>query len=139
MLFAAWHPAPPPSTVLAMAGTPCGCTRASAAALSMFDNADDLDNVIFAASTCPLRMQVLPFASDETLIDLEDNVAKVPPVSDLMARGMDLTTIAEQLLLGPGLDKASRIEKLFVYGPCDSEQLQARVLPMSKHRSSVCL
>lgn len=69
-------------------------------------------------------MQVLPFASDETLSQLEKNIKALPAVSDLMAMGMTLEGLTQALLEDIGVDDTATSELLPSYGPCEESALQ---------------
>ena len=51
-------------------------------------------------------LQVLPFASEETLQQLEANLASVPSVTDLLHQGLTPRDITDRLLAGIGLSDA---------------------------------
>eukprot|EP00892_Ulva_mutabilis_P009249 jgi/Ulvmu1/6697/UM030_0028.1 len=72
-------------------------------------------------------VQVLPFASDETLSKLEANIAGLPAVTDVMAMGMTLERLTEVLLEGIGVDAQHVSTMTPAYGPCDKEGLQERM------------
>jgi hypothetical protein len=82
-------------------------------------------------------LQVLPFASDETLGQLEQNVASLPAVSDLMSMGMSLEAMVAALLRGIGVDEASMSEIEPKYGPCDEDALKVRVSLHVRHAADV--
>jgi redox-regulated HSP33 family molecular chaperone len=69
-------------------------------------------------------VQVLPSSSDETLKILEENIGRLPNVSDLMAMGMGLDQMVEVLLDGIGVDEESRGFMTASYGPCEKISLQ---------------
>lgn len=82
-----------------------------------------------------LRLQVLPFASDETLSQLEANIAGLPAVTDVMAMGMTLERLTEVLLEGIGVDGQHVSSITPKYGPCDKEGLQVTSSLVSVHES----
>lgn len=71
-------------------------------------------------------VQVLPFASDETLTQLEKNIRGLPAVSDLLAMNMDLEALTEALLEDIGVDKETSSELSPSYGPCEESALKVR-------------
>lgn len=79
-----------------------------------------------ASGTVAACVQVLPFASDETLSKLEANISGLPAVTDVMAMGMTLERLTEVLLEGIGVDAEHVSSITPQYGPCDKEGLQAR-------------
>lgn len=50
-------------------------------------------------------IQVLPFASEETLQQLEANLSSVPSVTELIQQGLTPTDITDRLLQGIGLSE----------------------------------
>lgn len=68
--------------------------------------------------------QVLPFASDETLSQLESNCKTLPAISDLLAMGMSLETLTQALLQDIGIDEESTNELVPNYGPCEESALK---------------
>lgn len=85
-------------------------------------------------------MQVLPFASDETITRLEANIAGLPAVPDLLAGGVSLEKLTALLLEGlDGADPAGGEAALVAssesmqprYGPCERAALQVRRLSRS--------
>lgn len=67
---------------------------------------------------------MLPFATDETLTQLEKNIAALPAVSDLMSMGMTLEALTQALLQDIGVDEATTSELLPKYGPCEEFALK---------------
>ena len=51
---------------------------------------------------CALSFQVLPFASEETLQQLESNLSSVPSVTELLHQGLAPREITDRLLEGIG-------------------------------------
>ena len=78
------------------------------------------------------EVQVLPFASDATIKQLEDNLRVTPAVSDLLAMGMGLEQLSDNMLYSLGVDPESPLERTVEYGPCDKDDLQARLLSLSQ-------
>jgi molecular chaperone Hsp33 len=52
-------------------------------------------------------LQVLPFASDETLDQLEKNIAGMPAINDLLDMGATPAAITQMLLEGLGVSEGS--------------------------------
>lgn len=82
--------------------------------------------VLAPAHLCAPLLQVLPFASDETVQALEHNIKTVPPVSDILAKGMSLEELLGVMLHGIGVDADEVTDKIVYYGPCEKEALQVR-------------
>ncbi|CAL8468269.1 g7809 [Coccomyxa elongata] len=71
-------------------------------------------------------LQVLPFASEETLQLLERNIAAAGSVTDMLHGGASPREIAERLLDGLGTsDGGPHIQPR--YGPCEPEALKERM------------
>ena len=73
-----------------------------------------------------LLMQILPFASEETLTTLEKNIANSPSMTDLLHQGLSARDITERLLHGLGLSEAAFTMQPN-YGPCEASALQQRM------------
>ena len=69
---------------------------------------------------------MLPFADDYTLLDLEDNVTKLPPVSDMLAAKMHPTEVCKHVLAGLGVSDPSFSQREFMFGPCEEDNLKVR-------------
>ncbi|EFN52293.1 hypothetical protein CHLNCDRAFT_58899 [Chlorella variabilis] len=77
-------------------------------------------------------IQVLPFAEDETIAQLEENIAAAGSVTDMLNAGMGAGDITERLLRGlGGNDTGFQLQPR--YGPCEPSDLQDRM------RSAVAL
>eukprot|EP00891_Asterochloris_glomerata_P009132 jgi/Astpho2/9132/e_gw1.00134.7.1_t len=71
-------------------------------------------------------IQILPFASEETVRQLEANVQGVTSVTELLHHGKGPRDLAEQLLHGLGLaDGGFSLQPR--YGPCEAADLQHRM------------
>ena len=78
---------------------------------------------------------MLPFASDETLSQLESNCKSLPAISDLLAMGMSLEALTEALLQDIGIDADTTSELAPTYGPCEENALKVRAnLPFQPSR-----
>ena len=71
-------------------------------------------------------MQILPFASEQTLAILEKNISECASMTDLMHQGLSASQITERLLADIG---ASNISSSMVplYGPCEASALKQRM------------
>lgn len=72
-------------------------------------------------------IQVLPFAGEDTLRQLEINLANVPSVTELLHQGLGAKDITSRLLEGIGLSDVPSSSLLPRYGPCDVADLQERM------------
>ena len=73
-------------------------------------------------------VQILPFASDETISALEKTIASLPSSTDLVQDGLSAQEIAQRVLgeLGEKKELVTRITP--EYGPCDPVELRERML-----------
>lgn len=71
-------------------------------------------------------VQVLPFASDETISTLEQNIYHMPGPNELHARNDTVEKITEQLLEGIGVSPGAFHLKP-KYGPCELDNLKLRM------------
>ncbi|BBN10647.1 molecular chaperone Hsp33 [Marchantia polymorpha subsp. ruderalis] len=71
-------------------------------------------------------VQVLPFCSDETLAKLEENILKMPPLSD-SSDVMTAKKISELLLEGIGIGDYDDLPEP-KFGPCTVEELKPRMV-----------
>ncbi|KAL3142087.1 hypothetical protein ABBQ32_004710 [Trebouxia sp. C0010 RCD-2024] len=72
-------------------------------------------------------IQVLPFASEETLQQLESNLSSVPSVTELLHQGLAPRDITDRLLEGIGLSEGPASSLHPRYGPCEIADLQERM------------
>lgn len=73
-------------------------------------------------------VQVLPFASEETITTLEKTIPTLPSTTDMIANGMTAKQMAEAVLGELGsLDEVATTGELR-YGPCDEADLRNRML-----------
>ncbi|CAL5221871.1 g4134 [Coccomyxa viridis] len=71
-------------------------------------------------------IQVLPFASEETLSQLEQNVARCGAMTDMLHEGCTPRVITERLLHGLGVsDSGFSLHPR--YGPCEADSLKERM------------
>ena len=75
---------------------------------------------------CLCCLQVLPFATDETLTRLESNLGLMPAVSDLMAMNFPLEKVRDMILDGIGVDDSVQSEIVPTFGPCSKDELTVR-------------
>ncbi|CAK0779921.1 hypothetical protein CVIRNUC_004889 [Coccomyxa viridis] len=71
-------------------------------------------------------VQVLPFASEETLSQLEQNISAAGSVTDMLHGGSTARDITARLLEGLGMSDAS-FSLQPRYGPCEAESLKGRM------------
>lgn len=71
-------------------------------------------------------IQVLPFASEETISALERNIAQIPSPNELHADGKTEAEITELLLEGIGVSPGA-FNLSPKYGPCEIESLKVRM------------
>lgn len=71
-------------------------------------------------------IQVLPFASEETISALERNIAQIPSPNELHAEGKTEAEITELLLQGIGVSPGA-FNLSPKYGPCEIESLKVRM------------
>ena len=84
------------------------------------------------ASAGGFLVQVLPFASDDTIKALEANIADLGSVSERLAEGMRPGDMAKALMKGEVLSGApdeelAQFSVVPAYGPCDSSVLKPRM------------
>ncbi|KAA6421714.1 MAG: hypothetical protein FRX49_08325 [Trebouxia sp. A1-2] len=72
-------------------------------------------------------IQVLPFAGEDTLRQLEVNLASVPSVTELLHQGLGRKDITARLLEGIGLSDVPSSSLCPRYGPCEIGDLQDRM------------
>eukprot|EP00884_Botryococcus_braunii_P007801 jgi/Botrbrau1/17021/Bobra.49_2s0077.1 len=71
-------------------------------------------------------LQVLPFASDETITQLERNIGAAGSITEMMHSGLDASGITRRLFTGLGVAEAS-FSLQPRYGPCEPEGLKERM------------
>ncbi|KAL0021890.1 hypothetical protein WJX77_012153 [Trebouxia sp. C0004] len=72
-------------------------------------------------------IQVLPFAGENTLRQLESNLASLPSVTELLHQGLGPADITARLLEGIGLSDVPSSSLCPRYGPCEIGDLQDRM------------
>lgn len=75
----------------------------------------------------PPLPQVLPFASDETLAELEKNIGSLTSVTDMLHQGMGAREITARILGSLGCEEQNMTPMQPKYGPCEVEALKARM------------
>lgn len=85
-----------------------------------------MTNVVLRALKQSISMQILPFASEETLSTLEKNIMECSSMTELLHQGLDARGIAERLLRGLGMSENS-FSMEPKYGPCEASALQERM------------
>lgn len=78
-------------------------------------------------SALPPPPQVLPFASDETLTELEKNIGSLPSITEMLQQGLDARGISARILGELGCEEINMTEVEPRYGPCEVEALKARM------------
>lgn len=73
-------------------------------------------------------VQVLPFASDETIAALEQSIPNLPSTTDMIAGGMTAQGIAERVLGSLGTLAEVATTSTPSYGPCDPTELRGRMM-----------
>ena len=74
-------------------------------------------------------VQILPFCSEETLTTLEQNLAALPSMTQMLNKGLSADNITDLILKGlVGELPPDRIYLTPKYGPCDSEGLRDRMM-----------
>ncbi|GIL44968.1 hypothetical protein Vafri_2407 [Volvox africanus] len=72
-------------------------------------------------------VQILPFCSEETLAQLEQNLTSMPTITTMLNDGMSVQDITERILDGLGaLPEGQAITPK--YGPCEEEALKKRMI-----------
>ena len=87
-----------------------------------------IDRELNVRSAGGYMVQVLPFASDETIAALEKTIPSLPSTTDMIADGLTAKEMAEKVLgeLGSLPELATTCEP--TYGPCDIEDLRGRMM-----------
>jgi molecular chaperone Hsp33 len=73
-------------------------------------------------------VQVLPFASDETIAALESIIPGLPSTTDMIADGVTAREMAERVLGSLGSLSEVASEGTPSYGPCDVAELRVRMM-----------
>jgi len=73
-------------------------------------------------------VQVLPFASDETIAALERTISSLPSTTDMIADGVTAQEIAEKVLGELGTLSEVAVSSAPRYGPCDIKDLRGRMM-----------
>ncbi|WIA20049.1 hypothetical protein OEZ85_005914 [Tetradesmus obliquus] len=73
-------------------------------------------------------VQVLPFCSDDTLDQLEQNLTGMPSMTQLLNQGLSPQEITDKILAGLGSGGSSGDTIIPRYGPCEAEALKGRML-----------
>ena len=71
-------------------------------------------------------VQVLPFAEDETIAQLEKNIVEAGSISRMLREGMNARDITERLLHGLGVSDPG-FSMTPEYGPCEASELRDRM------------
>lgn len=85
----------------------------------------DRNSAVLAAGG--FLVQVLPFASEATVSELEANIAALPSVSEMLAQGLTARQICSKVLGSLESTTDEGFQLLPKYGPCDAEELQTRM------------
>lgn len=72
-------------------------------------------------------VQILPFCSEETLVQLEQNLTTMPSVTQMLNSGMTVDGIADRILEGLGRVQEG-VTLSPTYGPCQQDELRDRML-----------
>ena len=73
-------------------------------------------------------VQVLPFASDETIEALERSISSLPSTTDMIADGLSAREMAEKVLGDLGSLPEIATESTPSYGPCCRDDLRGRMM-----------
>ena len=85
-----------------------------------------LDRALSVRAAGGWMVQALPFASDETLSVLEENVRALPPISELISKGCTAEEITHLILGSIGASEGAVVKEP-QYGPCDEAELRKRM------------
>jgi len=94
--------------------------------LGVLVNIDEATGSTVVESAGGYVVQVLPFASEATLTQLEANLKAMPSPSDCVRQGLRPEAIAERLLEGLGTDGEQQ-STTPTYGPCDIDGIKKRM------------
>ena len=87
-----------------------------------------LDRSLEIRSAGGYMVQVLPFASDETVAALEKTISNLPSTTDMIADGCTAREMAERVLGELGTLPETATTSTPRYGPCDPEELRGRMM-----------
>ena len=87
-----------------------------------------LDRELNVRSAGGYMVQVLPFASDETIAALESIIPGLPSTTDMIADGVTAREMAERVLGSLGSLSELASEGTPSYGPCDVAELRVRMM-----------
>jgi len=87
-----------------------------------------LDRDLNVRSAGGYMVQVLPFASDETIAALEASIPSLPSTTDMIADGVGAKEMAERVLGSLGSLPEVATESVPRYGPCDVGELRVRMM-----------
>ena len=87
-----------------------------------------LDRELNIRSAGGYMVQVLPFASDETIAALEKTIPNLPSTTDMIADGCTAQEMAERVLGELGTLPELATSSTPKYGPCDPEDLRGRMM-----------
>lgn len=87
-----------------------------------------LDRSLEIRSAGGYMVQVLPFASDETIAALEKTIPNLPSTTDMIADGCTAQDMAERVLGELGTLPELATSSTPKYGPCDPEDLRGRMM-----------
>ena len=87
-----------------------------------------LDRDLNVRSAGGYMVQVLPFASDETIAALEQSIPSLPSTTDMIADGVGAKEMAERVLGSLGSLPEVATESVPRYGPCDAGELRVRMM-----------
>ena len=87
-----------------------------------------LDRELNIRSAGGYMVQVLPFASDETIEALERSISSLPSTTDMIADGLSAREMAEKVLGDLGSLPEIATESTPSYGPCCRDDLRGRMM-----------
>jgi molecular chaperone Hsp33 len=87
-----------------------------------------LDRSLNVRSAGGYMVQVLPFASDETVSILEKTIPSLPSATDMIAEGLTAQQMAEKVLGALGSLPEVATTSVPTYGPCDVADLRKRMM-----------
>ena len=87
-----------------------------------------LDRDLNIRSAGGYMVQVLPFASDETIAALEKTIPSLPSTTDMIAEGVTAQQMAERVLGELGSLPEVATTSTPSYGQCDIDELRGRMM-----------